>query len=232
MLKGILLSLAFFGVFNPSCAMQKEMPENVGTWRHKKITNREALKKMKNPFANSFAQTYKNYMQDLLDRSAEEWDLTKTENKFIFQSDYKCCIDHNYRVDSERLKDLLKKDFEEEINAFNNERVSFYKVVDKNGKLCGYFSTEKLENGGLYIRQLFVRNEFKRNGVGKHIATKILPELAKNNPLYVATRYINEDALALWEKSGFEETEECSLSTEEWINGLPKHSYIMLKKDV
>lgn len=230
MLKGILLSLAFFGVFNPSCAMQKEMPENVRTFRYKEIRYKEALEKIRKPFAKSFAQDYAIYMEKLLERSVNKCDLTETEKKFIFYSNYAYCIDPYYRVNDRQLETLLKKVFNEEIKDFNKEKVSFYSVVDENGNLCGYFSTEKLKGNDLYIRQFFVTNAFKGQGVGTHIATKILPKLAKDNPLYVATRYINEGALALWENSGFTETQEYSLNEKEWIHGLPKHSYVMLKK--
>ena len=127
------------------------------------------------------------------------------------------------KVDSwkETYKDLIPKEalnkitYEKEkekyINKFNNRRIVVY---EENNEILGYsffgkrqnVNKEKMEDYTSEIYALYIKNDFKRKGVGTKLINHIWDTLKKENNEKVLLWCLkdNQNAIDFYKKNGFE----------------------------
>lgn len=90
----------------------------------------------------------------------------------------------------------------------DNNFARFY-VAFSDGKMAGYIGSHNVL-GEVYITNVAVFPEFRRNGVGKALVDFLVTEMKKENAEFVTleVRESNFNAISLYEKCGFKQVGE------------------------
>lgn len=89
-------------------------------------------------------------------------------------------------------------------SELDNNFARFY-VAFLNGKIAGYIGSHNVL-GEVYITNVAVFSEFRRNGVGKALVEYLVEEMKaeKSDFVTLEVRESNVNAISLYEKCGFE----------------------------
>ena len=108
-------------------------------------------------------------------------------------------------------KITYEKEKEKYINKFNNRRIVVY---EENNEILGYsffgkrqnVNKEKMEDYTSEIYALYIKNDFKRKGVGTKLINHICDTLKKENNEKVLLWCLkdNQNAIDFYKKNGFE----------------------------
>ncbi len=93
-------------------------------------------------------------------------------------------------------------------SELNNDFARFY-VAFSGDKIAGYIGSHNIL-GEVYITNVAVFSEFRRNGVGKALVVFLVEEMKNENAEFVTleVRKTNHNAISLYEKCGFEKVGE------------------------
>jgi ribosomal protein S18 acetylase RimI-like enzyme len=108
--------------------------------------------------------------------------------------------------------DLQFQNIDEELDNFPEkykEPEGTFIIAKDNDNVVGCVAIKKLDNKICEMKRLFVKDEYKKNGIGKKLVEKIIEEskIKKYERMRLDTLSTMEAALNLYRKNGFHEIE-------------------------
>ena len=125
-------------------------------------------------------------------------DCTLEDFDFLFdlkKQNFKWYVDKIWGWRDDEQKERLKNDLK--------DHLSHKKIILIDGCPAGVYACDITENGGFFINEISLLNEYQGKGIGRNILKKKLEENRKNNIRRILQVFKDNPAKRLYERLGF-----------------------------